>query len=381
MHPFAFVQRLPVYPAVCQPSFSTLRDKYVTRRKSRQQYLLPRCVIEQFNKLNIDADLQNPATRGSFGDIFFGKLRPSNEPVVLKRARDSKTAQTLFAVERKINRRLEKIQEEARDNETDSESTPRRWPQYLGDYIRDSQSFLVWRKEGDGSTLGDYLSTKPIPMLCAALNVPHSMHQPLQFSLFTCVVRGLLLAVREIHSRGIVHRDVKPGNVLVVPSTGRMLLYEDQDDRIRLIDFGSSCDVRGLLWSRGVNTLDPLYAAPELRLNLIAPMKFDVFSVAMIGLAVLMPSYASEARLRELRNALEAEDFDLERFRQQWLSTRDPAIAGNGIGAEVELAALFNEKTLRARQVFYLLFNMLRKSPLKRCSVDDALEGVMSLSP
>jgi len=42
-------------------------------------------------------------------------------------------------------------------------------------------------------------------------------------------IAELVLALRHLHSRGVVHRDVKPDNILIA-----------QDGHIRLTDFGLS---------------------------------------------------------------------------------------------------------------------------------------------
>lgn len=377
----------------------------------------PKCVIEQWKRLDIEVDLQKPIAAGSFGDVFFGTLKPSNEPVVLKRARDTGIARRLFSVERRINRKLATDDlEEGGDSETDNiygedeitaraaaasvgihystVTRKRRWPKFLGDYNRDSQTFLVWKRDGDGLTLEDYLRSLPSNALSASLRVPFTPRTPMRPLLFVRILRGLLLALRDMHAKGVVHRDVKPSNVLIVSDavqtvSAKMLLNSigggvgmgadvDDDGAIRLIDFGSACEVRGLLWSRGIDTLDPLYAAPETRLSLLAPTKFDVFSVAMVGCAVLFPSFVSTGRRREFRNALEEFDFDLERYRRDWLRRGISADVSSS-GVDAEYTALFDENNPQALAIFELLCGMLKKSPQSRLSIDAALYAVASL--
>lgn len=197
---------------------------------------------------------------------------------------------------------------------------------------------------GDGDTLDEFLFQRPHSALCDLLGVPSGVNG-VNVSAFRSVVGGLLLALKEIHGRGIVHRDVKPANILLAaPRRG--------ENPFKLIDFGSSADIRSLFWNRGVNTLDPLFAAPEQRLNVLGPEKFDVFSVGMIGAAVLLPQLASEARLREFRSALEAVDYDLR------------CVQG--------MENLQNE----AADVWSLLCAMLKKSPGNRKSVNSALSDL-----
>lgn len=327
------------------------------RHRPRAPRRVPACIIEPLNKFRVDVQLDAPFASGSFGDVFIGNLEATGKPVVLKRARDSATAKTLFLKERQINRKLDK-------NYMDY--TSRRWPKFLGDFVKDSESYLVWELEGAGLTLADYLSGKPLPELCAALNVSSWSIDNLQIPLFKLVTQELLLALRDIHSQGVVHRDVKPSNVLVVPNA------MSPGTPIQLIDFGSACETGKLLWSPGVHTLDPLYAAPETRLSLTAPLKFDVFSTAMVGISLLIPSYTRESRLREFRNLLENANYDFKRLRSDVMSNLEDSFAPR----DDELCAIFKDSTVQITAIFDLLCGMFEKSPNRRVSVEKALEMI-----
>ena len=101
---------------------------------------------------------------------------------------------------------------------------------------------------------------------------------------------------------------------------------------------GSCCDWSSPL-KRGIrtHTLDPLYGAPEQRISLAAPFAFDVFSLALIGIRVLLPAYASEARLRELLSRLAPLNYDLYAYREAarpGVSRAGGAGAVSGTGSE-----------------------------------------------
>ncbi|MBI4615291.1 MAG: tetratricopeptide repeat protein [Planctomycetes bacterium] len=89
------------------------------------------------------------------------------------------------------------------------------------------------------------------------------------------LVRQVAEALHHAHERGIVHRDVKPGNILV-----------DGEGRARVVDFGLAKDFRGAagLTLSGAVLGTPRYMSPEQvegRTNEIGPAT-DQFSLGVI---------------------------------------------------------------------------------------------------
>ncbi len=108
------------------------------------------------------------------------------------------------------------------------------------------------------------------------------------------IARDIADALVELHERGIVHRDIKPGNVLVA----------DADGRAKLADFGLAYatgdgweDKSPDLTEDGHIPGTPLYMAPEALAHERPAPSFDVFSfgVALYELLAGEPPYAKLA--------------------------------------------------------------------------------------
>ncbi|XP_061012356.1 serine/threonine-protein kinase MARK2-like [Dama dama] len=107
------------------------------------------------------------------------------------------------------------------------------------------------------------------------------------------VFRQLVSALRHCHRRGVVHRDVKPGNILLEAS------------KIKLADFGLSGQ-----WHPGrkLNTFcgTPVYMAPELFLRLpYTGPEVDVWSLGVVLYTLVTGSVPFTGRdFREVRDCI-----------------------------------------------------------------------------
>ena len=92
------------------------------------------------------------------------------------------------------------------------------------------------------------------------------------------IICQLALALRHAHSEGVIHRDLKPGNVFVCNVEG--------EEQIRILDFGSvklQLSIGPKLTALGTTLGSPCYMSPEQALGRpdVDP-RSDVFSLAAI---------------------------------------------------------------------------------------------------
>ena len=106
-------------------------------------------------------------------------------------------------------------------------------------------------------------------------------------------------ALATVHAKGILHRDIKPGNVLMIA-----------DDEVKLADFGISRDSTGdaTVTCPGLLTGSPGYVAPEVANGAAPTAASDVFSLASTLFAVVegespVGSMTDDMRLRLRRAA------------------------------------------------------------------------------
>ena len=183
---------------------------------------------------------------GSFGSVHWGQY--GGVPVVAKTAIPSvERAVAYLETEAFINTHLWA-------DESDNEHLRGHLAEFLGCCKQGDSTQLVWRACGESSTLLEYIEDWQEGRLardlgCDAEQLPEVLLQQ------------LLTVVAVCHAKGVVHRDVKPENVLVDRTTRTL----------RLIDFGSACEMGGWLSRRGYQSergpCSVLYCAPEQLLD------------------------------------------------------------------------------------------------------------------
>jgi len=218
--------------------------------------------------------LKRPLGAGGMGDVWLAEQQqPVRRPVALKLLRrqiSSPLSEAYFEVERQALARMDhpaiaKIFDAGRDAQGH--------PWFAMEWI-DGQRLDSWCRERS-------------PSLAIRLQL----------------IAGLARGVQHAHQRGVLHRDLKPGNVLVVEVDGQ--------PQPKLIDFGIALGLGSAPAAPGVSlSYDAAgtgsYMSPEQRAgsaDSIDP-RADVYALGMILLCVLLP----EARLSALGPLVDSAD-------------------------------------------------------------------------
>ena len=201
---------------------------------------------------------------------------------------------------------------------------------------------------------------------------------------------ALLTAVSSVNAANVVHRDVKPGNLLVVGPGG-----DGGGDRGKgsfvLIDFGSAADLdppppgrggvgwggggilqSGLMGGSGGRigleddgrvALSPIYSAPETFVRVDrSPLNFDSFSAALVFCQLLL-NLLDERADASFRQQLTDCGYDLDRWLQrEMLAELQPDGIDDAVYYLADRPGLWN-----------LLGRMLREDPERRKSTVGAL--------
>ncbi|XP_043715877.1 serine/threonine-protein kinase STN7, chloroplastic-like [Telopea speciosissima] len=257
---------------------------------------------------------------------------------------------------------------------------------------KEGEYWLIWRFEGE-ATLTDLMLSKEFPynvetmILGEVQDLPKGLER--ESRIIQTIMRQLLFALDGLHSTGIVHRDIKPQNII----------FSEGDRIFKIIDLGAAADLRvGINYIPKEFLLDPRYAAPEQyimstqtpsapsapvatalspvlwQMNL--PDRFDIYSAGLIFLQMAFPSLRTDSSLIQFNRQLKRCEYDLV----AWRKTVEPR-------AGAELRRGFELLDLDGGRGWELLTSMVRYKARRRTSAKAALahpyfdrEGLLALS-
>jgi serine/threonine protein kinase len=97
--------------------------------------------------------------------------------------------------------------------------------------------------------------------------------RPIKYDLALAIVRQICLGLEHAHAKGIVHRDIKPGNVMLT-ETGR----------VKITDFGLAKLTQASTSHTAANSIlgTPLYMSPEQAFGESVDQRSDLFSLGTV---------------------------------------------------------------------------------------------------
>eukprot|EP00892_Ulva_mutabilis_P003427 jgi/Ulvmu1/1456/UM011_0186.1 len=301
--------------------------------------------------------IQRLVGQGSFGEVFEGICLENEEVerIIMKRVKKA----TAEAAQMGENEHLLNVYVQ--------QNAPGSCAEFFGytvvnrsDRVLDKRitpgKWLLWRYQGL-KTLRGYMRRKDcINALAVDLRVPEHIVIP-------TVISHLLQSVSKLHGVGLVHRDVKPSNIILC----------ETDATFRLVDLGAMADLRtGINYNPDESIMDPYYCPPEqyvlptdgpdlakagrvMSLAMSAmlwrrhkPDRFDMYSIGLILLQLSMPHLRTKSALQAFHASFKRCRYDLMRWRTiSSLTEQQTAVLDANDGAGWELAAAL----LRPRKV------------------------------
>ena len=205
----------------------------------------PIVAVESFHAY----DLLRRFESGGMAEAYMARNRESGEVVFLKRVRLKSTDKDALEREMRIYERLMRV-------------NTQHFLQVL-DFVRDDEYVALVTQYAAGGDLNNYVAV-------------HGGGHGLPVDQVRNIGKGVATALKELHDHDVVHRDLKPQNVLLV------------EDEWKLADFGISKNRAVVMTQKTFQQYGTLgYAAPEQFQGVEARPSADVYSLGKILIFLL----------------------------------------------------------------------------------------------
>jgi serine/threonine protein kinase len=127
----------------------------------------------------------------------------------------------------------------------------------------------------------------------------------LRLGKFKTIFLSVLAALEKAHEAGLVHRDIKPGNIMICRT-------DEGGETVKLVDFGIAKDISGsetashYLTRTGVLLGSPNYMSPEQCAGSKPDCRADLYSLACVMYEALcgQPPFSGDSALEVMRKQL-----------------------------------------------------------------------------